>query len=68
MGISNQGDYTQRVVGVLSPATYDKIVRTATSATVDEFEYFLDGVSVGVITVTYDDASHTNVDQAERTA
>ena len=43
-----------------------KIVRTVVSPTVDDYEFFEGSTSLYKIRVTYDGATHDNVDQVER--
>lgn len=45
----------------------NKVIRSIVSATVDDFTYYDNTVLLHTIRVTYDDASHTNVNQVERT-
>lgn len=44
-----------------------KVIRTIISGTVDDFTYYDGSTILHVIRVTYDDSSHTNVNQVERT-
>lgn len=68
MVLANSGDYTQRVVAPMIPARYDRITRTATSATIDTWTYYFSGNVQGIVTITYDDADHTNINEAVRTS
>lgn len=43
-----------------------KIVRTAFSATVDDFQFMEDSVVLYTIRVTYNNAAHDDIDIAER--
>lgn len=45
-----------------------KITRTAISGTIEDYEFFEGSTSLYKIRVTYDNSSHDNVDQVERTA
>lgn len=63
----NPKDGTLATGGFLAGKLGHKVTRTVVSPTVDDFAFFDGAVALYTIRVTYDDAAHTNVDQAERT-
>lgn len=45
-----------------------KIIRTATSATIDDFSFYEGSTLLYTIRITYDTSTHDNINQVERTA
>jgi hypothetical protein len=62
----NPKDATLAVGGFLTGKVGHKVIRTAVSSTVDDFTYYDGVVLLYTLRITYDDASHSNVNQAER--
>lgn len=62
----NPKDATLAVGGFVSGKFTHKVIRTATSATIDDFAYYDGDTLLYTIRVTYDDASHSNVDRVEQ--
>ena len=65
--VFNPEEGTLAVGGFVSGKLGHKVVRAISSATVDTYSYFDGAVLLYVLTVTFDDAAHTNVNQVERT-
>lgn len=64
----NDVNATLGVDGFLVGKVGRKIVRTVVSATVDDYEFFEGSTSLYVFRITYSNAAHDDVNEAERTA
>ncbi len=64
--VYNKEEKTLAVGGFVAGKLGHKIERTAVSATIDDFEYYDGATLLYTIRVTYDNASHDNVDVVER--
>lgn len=63
----NPTEGTLAVGGFVSGKLGHKVVRAIISPTVDTYSYFDGSILLHVLTVTYDDSTHANVNQVERT-
>lgn len=66
--VHNNVNSTLGVDGFIVGKVGRKITRTAVSGTIEDYEFFEGTTSLYKIRVTYDNSSHDNVDQVERTA
>ena len=66
--VYNKEEKTLAVGSFISGKVGHKVVRSIVSATVDDFSYYDGATLLYTIRITYDNASHDNVNQAERTA
>jgi hypothetical protein len=64
--VYNKEEKTLAVGSFVAGKLGHKIERTAVSATVDDWEYYDGSTLLYTIRVTYDNASHDNVDVVER--
>ncbi len=56
-----------RVVSGMVPAEYDRIDYTEPTTSSEKYAFYLDSVLVGVVTLTYTDATKETLDQVLRT-
>lgn len=66
--VYNKEEKTLAVGSFIAGKVGHKVVRSIVSATVDDFSYYDGATLLYTIRITYDNASHDNVNQAERTA
>jgi hypothetical protein len=56
-----------RVVSGMVPAEYDRVDYTEPTTSSEKYAFYLDSVLVGVVTLTYTDATKATLDQVLRT-
>lgn len=66
--VYNPAEKTLAVGGFVAGKLGHKVEREIVSSTIDDFHYKDGSTLLYTIRVTYDDASHSNVNSAERTA
>jgi hypothetical protein len=65
--VYNPEEGTLAVGGFVAGKLGHKVIRAISSPTVDTYSFYDNSTLLYVLTVTYDDSSHTNVNQVERT-
>lgn len=63
----NEADATIAVSGFVSSKVGHKIVRSVISATIDDYSFYDDAELLYTLRITYNNSSHDEIDQVERT-